>query len=45
MILNEADLNVLVTVEHRSREVSDVKFSPGEIYFKIIFIKKILFFI
>ena len=45
MILNEADLNVLVPIQHRNREVSDVKFSPGEICFKIIFIKILVFFI
>jgi hypothetical protein len=31
MILNEADLSVIITVEHRHQEVSDVKFSPGKI--------------
>ena len=29
MILNEANLNVILTVEHRNQEVSDIKFSPG----------------
>jgi len=29
MILNEADLKVLLTVPHRNQEVSDIKFSPG----------------
>ena len=31
MILNEADLSVVITVEHRHQEVSDIKFSPGKI--------------
>ena len=30
MILNEADLEMIVTVAHRNQEVSDMKFSPGE---------------
>ncbi|CAF1944366.1 unnamed protein product [Rotaria magnacalcarata] len=30
MILNEADLTVVVTVEHRNQEVSDIKFSPDD---------------
>ena len=30
MILNEADLEIIVTVAHRNQEVSDMKFSPGE---------------
>jgi hypothetical protein len=30
MILNEADLEIIVTVAHRTQEVSDMKFSPGE---------------
>jgi hypothetical protein len=39
MILNEADLKVIGTVEHRNQEVSDIKFSPGEIFSKKSFIK------
>jgi hypothetical protein len=30
MILNEADLEDIVTVTHRNQEVSDIKFSPGK---------------
>jgi hypothetical protein len=29
MILKETNLDVIVNVEHRNQEVSDVKFSPG----------------
>jgi len=30
MILNEADLNEIVAVQHRNQEVSDIKFSPDD---------------
>jgi WD40 repeat protein len=30
MILNEADLKEIVTVAHRTQEVSDIKFSPDD---------------
>jgi hypothetical protein len=29
MIVKETNLDVIVNVEHRNQEVSDVKFSPG----------------
>jgi hypothetical protein len=29
MILNEATLENIITVQHRNQEVSDIKFSPG----------------
>ncbi len=41
MILNEPDLKVIVTVEHRNQEVSDIKFSPG--YLFEIYLKKNIF--
>ncbi|CAF3682759.1 unnamed protein product [Rotaria sp. Silwood1] len=35
MILNEADLSIIVTVEHRNQEVSDIKFSPDDRYLAV----------
>ncbi|CAF2961159.1 unnamed protein product [Rotaria sp. Silwood2] len=35
MILNEADLSVIMTAEHRHREVSDIKFSPNDAYLAV----------
>ncbi|UJR16486.1 hypothetical protein I4U23_003389 [Adineta vaga] len=34
-ILNEADLNEIVHVEHRNQEVSDIKFSPDDRYLAV----------
>ena len=31
-MLNESDLSLIRTVEHRNQEVSDIKFSPGELF-------------
>jgi WD40 repeat protein len=35
MILNEADLSTIVTVDHRNQEVSDIKFSPDDRYLAV----------
>lgn len=35
MILNESDLSVIVTVQHRNQEVSDIKFSPDGRYLAV----------
>ncbi|CAF0858738.1 unnamed protein product [Adineta steineri] len=35
MILNEADLTLIVSVEHRNQEVSDIKFSPNDRYLAV----------
>lgn len=34
-ILNEADLSEVASVEHRNREVSDIKFSPKDRYLAV----------
>jgi hypothetical protein len=32
MILKEEDLSIILSVEHRNQEVSDMKFSPGRLF-------------
>ncbi|CAF1210286.1 unnamed protein product [Rotaria sordida] len=35
MILNETDLNVIMSTNHRNQEVSDIKFSPDDRYLAV----------